>query len=69
MNDSDNQKDILYMNIALELAKQAAQVGEVPVGAILVKDDKIVAKSFNNRHLSKDPTGHAEILVIQNHEN
>ena len=47
------------MNIALELAKQVAKSGEVPVGAILIKDDKIVAKSFNNRHQSKDPTGHS----------
>ena len=64
-NSTSNQKDIFFMNIALELAKQAAQLGEVPVGAILVKDDKIVAKSFNNRHQSKDPTGHAEIIAIQ----
>ena len=64
MNNSTNQKDIMYMNIALELAKQVAKSGEVLVGAILVKDDKIVAKSFNNSKHHKDPTGHAEIIAI-----
>ena len=53
------------MKMALEEALIAFSEGEVPVGAVLVKDGNIVAKSHNCRESSHDPTGHAEILVLR----
>ena len=57
--------DILWMEKALELARQASEKGEVPVGAILVKDDTCVAAAHNLREQSGNPIAHAEMLVIQ----
>jgi tRNA(Arg) A34 adenosine deaminase TadA len=59
------EKDIYFMKLALEEANLAFNEGEVPVGAVLVKDGKIIAKTHNRRETSKDPTGHAEILVLR----
>lgn len=53
------------MRIALEEARAAAREGEVPVGAVLVKDDDIVAKGHNRPIALSDPTAHAEILVLR----
>ncbi len=53
------------MQEALSLARRAAQVGEVPVGAVAVKDGVATARAYNTRQQSKNPTAHAEILVIQ----
>lgn len=54
-----------YMKKALALAKKANLADEVPVGAVLVVDDKIVATAYNKRESKKDATAHAEILAIQ----
>ena len=59
------KQDIYFMEQAIEQAKEAASLGEVPVGAIIVYDGKIVASAFNTRHRHKDPIGHAEVLAIQ----
>ncbi len=53
------------MKQALDEAQRAYQVGEVPIGALLVRDDIVVAKDYNFRETSKDPTDHAEIRVIR----
>ena len=53
------------MEKALELARQAGERDEVPVGAILVKDDTCVAAAHNLREQSGNPIAHAEMLVIQ----
>jgi len=53
------------MQIALELAREAAQQGEVPVGAVVVKDGKIIGKGANRPLAGRDPTAHAEILAIR----
>ena len=53
------------MGQALELAKQAAENGEVPVGAILVRDGVSIAEASNLREQSGSPIAHAEMLVIQ----
>ncbi|MCV0424634.1 MAG: nucleoside deaminase [Roseibium sp.] len=53
------------MDLALEEARMAAARGEVPVGAVLVKDGKILARNGNRTLELNDPTGHAEILVIR----
>ena len=57
--------DWFWMQEALSLARRAAQVGEVPVGAVAVKDGVATARAYNTRQQSKNPTAHAEILVIQ----
>ncbi|MFM9912294.1 MAG: tRNA adenosine(34) deaminase TadA [Methylophilaceae bacterium] len=54
-----------YMKIALELAQQAANVGEVPVGAVVVKDNTIVGHGFNSPVCRNDPSAHAEMLALR----
>ena len=54
-----------YMKMALEEAKKAGQQGEVPVGAILVKGDRVIARDHNRCIELNDPTAHAEILVLR----
>jgi tRNA(adenine34) deaminase len=53
-----------FMKVAIELAKKAANNGEVPVGAVIVIDDEVVAKSCNEREARAVATAHAEILAI-----
>ena len=63
MRDRDlNEK---YMRMALKEAEKAARDGEVPVGAILVKGDQVLAKDHNRCIELSDPTAHAEILVLR----
>jgi tRNA(adenine34) deaminase len=54
-----------YMQIALDLAKQAASNGEVPVGAIVVKDGNIIGRGSNAPISLSDPSAHAEMLAIR----
>ena len=54
-----------YMKIALKQAKIAYKKGDVPVGALIVKDGKIIAKAYNKKEKNKISTHHAEILAIQ----
>lgn len=58
-----------YMNIALEEAKKAYLKGEVPVGAVIVKDNKIIARAHNMKETLKSAIAHAEILAIQEASN
>jgi len=53
------------MKMALELARQAEQAGEVPVGAIVVLGDTVLGRGFNSPIRLNDPTAHAEILAIR----
>ncbi len=57
--------DLLWMREALEVARQGAAVGEVPVGAVIVKDGVALARAHNQREQTKDPTAHAELLAIR----
>jgi tRNA(adenine34) deaminase len=57
--------DIYFMNRALKEAYKALLLDEVPIGAIIVKDDKIIARAYNKREKLNDPTAHAEILAIR----
>lgn len=59
------QEDIYFMRLALEEAGLAFSEGEVPVGAVLVCDNKVIAKAHNTRESSKDPTAHAELLALR----
>lgn len=54
-----------FMRIALEEAKKAYRKGEVPIGAVLVVDGKIIAKAHNLREIEQQALNHAEILVIK----
>ena len=54
-----------FMGLALKEAGLAFQMGEVPVGAVVVKDGKIISSSHNLREISKDPSAHAEILALR----
>lgn len=57
--------DTAYMQEALQLAAQAAVDGEVPVGAVIVKDGVIVGRGYNQPISSTDPTAHAEIMAMR----
>ena len=54
-----------FMDAALEQARLGLAAGEVPIGAVLVIDDEIVARAFNQPISSCDPTAHAEVLVVR----
>lgn len=54
-----------FMEQALELAKQAFAVGEVPIGAIVVLDNQIIGRGFNQTEMTHDPTAHAELIAIR----
>lgn len=54
-----------YMDIALEEAKKAMEIGEVPVGAVIVKDGEVISKAYNMKEYLNDSTAHAEILAIK----
>ena len=53
-----------YMKMALKLAKKALKYNEVPVGAIIIKDGKIIAKAYNKKEKTHNVTKHAEIIAI-----
>jgi tRNA(adenine34) deaminase len=53
-----------YMGIAMEEAKKAFEAGEVPVGALIVHENKILAAAFNKKETHNDSTAHAEMLLI-----
>lgn len=59
------EQDLLFMRRALELAKLGAATGEVPVGAVLVLNDEIIAEGFNTPITNHDPSAHAEIQVLR----
>jgi tRNA(adenine34) deaminase len=56
--------DLTLMARALELAREARNLGEVPVGAVVARGDRIVAQAFNLRETLNDPTAHAERLAL-----
>lgn len=57
--------DEYWMQQTLVLAEQGANVGEVPVGALIVQDNKIIGKGYNCPIIRNDPTAHAEIVAIR----
>jgi tRNA(adenine34) deaminase len=57
--------DRQYMRLAIEQAQLAAQAGEVPVGAVFVRDDQVISKAFNKPIANHDPSAHAEILALR----
>ena len=61
----DNPKDDeRYMGVAVESAKIAEDNGDVPIGAVIVREGQIIAKGYNQREQLQDPTAHAEIIAL-----
>ncbi len=65
MNRGREKNDLFYMELALAQAREAFSCGEVPVGAVLVRDGKVIAACRNRCEGLKDPTAHAEILALR----
>lgn len=63
MHDLD---DDYWMQKAMEMAEKAREIGEVPVGAIIVKDNEIISYGYNKVIMNNDPTAHAEVQAIRN---
>jgi tRNA(adenine34) deaminase len=59
------QNDAIYMAMALEQARHAGEIGEVPIGAVVVCDGAVVSDGMNRREIDHDPAGHAEFLAIR----
>lgn len=66
VNDSEEpiQTDQRFMQAALREALSAYDVGEVPVGAVVVRDGIIIGRGYNQREMLSDPTAHAEMIAI-----
>lgn len=62
---AETDKDRDYMRLALEQARKASAQGEVPIGAVLVRDRQVLAQAHNFRETWQDPTAHAEIIAIR----
>lgn len=60
-----DERDEYFMRLALEEAEAAFDADEVPVGAVIVQGNAVVARTHNRRESSNDPTGHAELLAIR----
>ncbi len=58
-------RDLRLMRRALEEAARAAELGEVPVGAVVARGEEILATAHNEREITKDPTAHAELLALR----
>ncbi len=67
MTSSDSRKELdrYCLERAMRMAKRAGAMGEVPVGAVIEKDGKIIATAYNRKENENDPTAHAEILVLK----
>ncbi len=62
---SEEEKDIKYMKAAIAQAKKAYALGEVPIGCVIVYEDKIIGRGYNRRNTDKTPLAHAEITAIK----
>ncbi|KGP71429.1 tRNA adenosine(34) deaminase TadA [Pontibacillus yanchengensis] len=54
-----------YMNLAIQEARKAEAKGEVPIGAVIVKDEEIIAMGYNERETTQKATSHAELIAIE----
>ncbi len=62
---SGTDTDLVFMNEALALAREAGAIGEVPVGAVVVCDGEIVGRGYNRPIMANDPTAHAEVMALR----
>ena len=58
-------RDEAFMRLAIEQAQIAASLGEIPVGAVVVKDDQVIGRGYNRREIDSSATAHAEVLAIE----
>jgi len=65
VESAEAARDVAWMTEAMALAKAAAALGEVPVGAVAVRDGVVVGQAHNRRELDQDPFGHAELLALR----
>ncbi|MEK6763529.1 MAG: tRNA adenosine(34) deaminase TadA [Nitrospirota bacterium] len=63
--EDERAQDHIFMRAALEEAAKAPAVGEVPIAAVIVHDNQILAQAHNYRELWQDPTAHAEVIAIR----
>lgn len=59
------ERDESFMRLAIEQARIAAQLGEIPVGAVVVKDGQVIGRGYNRREVDSSATAHAEVLAIE----
>lgn len=59
-----NNSDERFMRVAIEAARVAEENGDVPIGAVIVHNNQIIAKAYNQREQLADPTAHAEIIAL-----
>lgn len=64
MSDLADKKDERYMQVAIEQARIAEENGDVPIGAVIVCENRIIGKAYNQREQLRDPTAHAEIIAL-----
>ncbi len=64
MDVSKAEQDEQYMRQAIEAAKIAQENGDVPIGAVLVYENQVIGRAYNQREQLKDPTAHAEIIAL-----
>jgi tRNA(adenine34) deaminase len=62
---SRDDLDWRHMGEALDVARRAASIGEVPIGAVVVRDGAVLASAHNRREIDRDPTAHAELLALR----
>ena len=62
---TDAQEDARYVDLALVEARRAADAGEVPIGAVVVLDGRVIARAHNAPIILQDPTAHAEVLALR----
>ena len=60
----NNKEDERYMQVAIDQAKIAEENGDVPIGAVIVYQNRIIARAYNQREQLCDPTAHAEIIAL-----
>ena len=59
------RRDEKYMKLALKEAKKARDINEVPIGCVIVRDDKVIGKGYNKRNTDKNVLSHAELIAIK----
>ncbi len=62
---SQNKLDTYFMNLALAQAKKAEELDEVPIGAVVVHENQVIAQGYNRREVDNDPAGHAEFIAMK----
>lgn len=65
MPHTDDTADERFMRLALDEARAAREIGEVPIGAVVVCGGEVVASGFNRREIDADPTAHAELIAVR----